>query len=209
MPVGHHDTRLTRSAKYVSWRGQPPLASISHTCGTPVGVGFYNPRTELALRLFGPPDVSDVDGELRTLLDRAVQNGVFGTKMRSVIKTANPDGVRAKFARRRPASSTPLRVNFRPQFQGGDRVRARNIHPEGHTRLPRYVRGKTGTIARYYGIHNLQDAELPGGCVRREQPLYAVRFESRDLWGESTEAEDAVYLDMWEGYLTPVQSESE
>ncbi len=121
----------------------------------------------------------------------------------------NPDGVRAKFARRRPASSTPSRVDVLPQFQGGDRVRARNIHPEGHTRLPRYVRGKTGTITRYYGIHSLQDAELPGGCVRREQPLYAVRFESRDLWGESAEAEDAVYLDMWEGYLTPAQSESE
>lgn len=121
----------------------------------------------------------------------------------------NPDGVRAKFGKRRPASSAPPPVDIRPQFQGGDRVRARNIHPEGHTRLPRYVRGKTGTISRFYGIHNLQDAELPAGCVRREQPLYAVRFESRELWGESAEAEDAVYLDMWEGYLTPAQSDSE
>lgn len=121
----------------------------------------------------------------------------------------NPDGVRAKFTRRRPAASQPLHLDIRPQFQVGDRMRARNIHPEGHTRLPRYVRGKTGTITRYYGIHNLQDAELPAGCVRREQPLYAVRFESRELWGESAEAEDAVYLDMWEGYLTPAQSDSE
>ena len=119
----------------------------------------------------------------------------------------NPDAVRAKFARRRPAASAPPPVDIRPQFQVGDPVRARNIHPEGHTRLPRYVRGKTGTITRFYGIHNLQDAELPAGCVRREQPLYAVRFESRELWGES--AEDAVYLDMWEGYLAPAQSDSE
>lgn len=119
----------------------------------------------------------------------------------------DPGGVQSGIAKKRPVSSAPLRVNIRPQFQGGDRVRARNIHPEGHTRLPRYVRGKAGTISRFYGIHNLQDAELPAGCVRREQPLYAVRFESRELWGESAEAEDAVYLDMWEGYLAPVQSD--
>lgn len=121
----------------------------------------------------------------------------------------DPDGVRAKFAEQRTVSSAPSPADIHPRFQRGDRVRARNIHPEGHTRLPRYVRGKPGTISRFYGIHNLQDAELPAGCVRREQPLYAVRFESRELWGESAEAEDAVYLDMWEGYLAPVQSHSE
>jgi fructose-bisphosphate aldolase, class I len=32
---------------------------------------------------------------LDSLLNRAVERGVFGTKMRSVIKSANPDGVRA------------------------------------------------------------------------------------------------------------------
>ena len=121
----------------------------------------------------------------------------------------DPGGVRSGITKKRPVSSTPSQVDIRPQFHMGDRVRARNIHPAGHTRLPRYVRGRTGTITRFYGIHNLQDAELPAGCVRREQPLYAVRFESRELWGESAEAQDAVYLDMWEGYLAPVQSHPE
>ena len=121
----------------------------------------------------------------------------------------DPDRVRSEIATKRPVSYTRSQVDIRPQFHMGDRVRARNIHPAGHTRLPRYVRGKKGTIARFYGIHDLQDAELPGWCVRREQPLYAVRFESRELWGESAEAQDAVYLDMWEGYLAPAQSHSE
>jgi nitrile hydratase len=116
----------------------------------------------------------------------------------------NPDGVRADLASRRPAVYTPSQADVRPQFQKGDRVRALNIHPEGHTRLPRYVRGKTGTITRFYGIHDLQDAELPHGCARREQALYAVRFASRELWGESAEARNAVYLDMWESYLEAV-----
>ena len=116
----------------------------------------------------------------------------------------DPDGVRADLARQRPPASTPSQADVQPQFQTGDQVRALNIHPEGHTRLPRYVRGKTGTITRFYGIHDLQDAELPRGRPRREQPLYAVRFGSRELWGESAEARSAVYLDMWEGYLEPV-----
>lgn len=116
----------------------------------------------------------------------------------------DPDGVRADLASRGTAPSTPSQADVRPQYQEGDPVRALNLHPEGHTRLPRYVRGKTGTIARFYGIHDLQDAELPRGCVRREQPLYGVRFASRELWGESAEAGSAVYLDMWEGYLEPV-----
>lgn len=116
----------------------------------------------------------------------------------------DPDGVRADLASRRTAASTPSQADVRPQFQKGDRVRALNIHPEGHTRLPRYVRGKTGTITRFYGVHDLQDAELPHGCARREQPLYAVRFASRELWGESAEGSSAVYLDMWESYLEAV-----
>ena len=116
----------------------------------------------------------------------------------------DPDCVRASLAGRIPAPSTPSQAEVRPKFQAGDRVRALNIHPEGHTRLPRYVRGKTGTVARFYGIHDLQDAELPGGCVLREQPLYAVGFASRELWGESAEACNTVYLDMWEGYMEPV-----
>ncbi len=113
----------------------------------------------------------------------------------------DPDVVRAGLAGPGPDSLPGSQGDIQPQFEKGDRVRARVIHPEGHTRLPRYVRGKAGFVARFYGIHKLQDAVMPDGCARRDQPLYAVRFESRELWGASAEADDAVYLDMWEGYL--------
>src|SRR5262249_1776425 len=43
------------------------------------------------------------------------------------------------------------KVTVAPQFTVGQRVRARNIHPAGHTRLPRYARGKLGTIDRNHG----------------------------------------------------------
>lgn len=91
-------------------------------------------------------------------------------------------------------------VDIQPQFRIGDAVRARNMHPPGHTRLPRYVRGKRGVVVQFYGIHNFQDA-LPPGVEAPPQPVYSVRFEASELWGESAEANGAVYLDMWESYL--------
>jgi nitrile hydratase beta subunit len=89
-----------------------------------------------------------------------------------------------------------------PRFRVGDPVRARNMHPPAHTRLPRYVRGKRGMVTRYYGVYDLQDT-LPAGVKRPVQPLYAVRFDGQEIWGESAEAKSVVYLDMWESYLEP------
>jgi nitrile hydratase len=76
------------------------------------------------------------------------------------------------------------------------------MHPSGHTRLPRYVRGKYGTVERYYGIYDFQDA-VPSGTEVPPQPLYAVRFDARELWGTSAEAHSVVCIDMWESYLEP------
>ena len=116
----------------------------------------------------------------------------------------DPDAVRAELKRPRPANPPKQKIDIQPQFSNGDRVKARNIHPEGHTRLPRYARDKYGTITNYYGIDNLQDAELPKGCTNGQQPLYAVRFEASELWGSAAETKSAVYLDMWESYLESV-----
>jgi nitrile hydratase len=99
---------------------------------------------------------------------------------------------------------SPLRdVNIQPQFSPGATVRACNLHPPGHTRLPRYVRGKRGVVTRFYGCFDLQDT-LPPGVEVPPQPLYAVRFEAQELWGEAAEANSVVYIDMWESYLEAV-----
>jgi nitrile hydratase subunit beta len=88
------------------------------------------------------------------------------------------------------------------QFQVGDRVRARNMHPAGHTRLPRYVRGHAGTITHVHGVHVLPDANSTG---RGEDPqwLYTVRFTARELWGEAADPTCSVSVDAWESYLEP------
>jgi nitrile hydratase len=88
------------------------------------------------------------------------------------------------------------------RFQMKQRVRARNLNPAGHTRLPRYVRGKTGTIERDCGVAALQDS-VAEGRTPTPQHVYSVRFAARDLWGERANHVDSVYLDLWEDYLEP------
>lgn len=90
----------------------------------------------------------------------------------------------------------------KPRFQAGDRVRTRNLHPPGHTRLPRYARGKAGTIAAHYGAHVFPDTNAHGQG-EQPHPLYSVRFEAQALWGPEAAARHAVYLDLWEPYLEP------
>ena len=93
-------------------------------------------------------------------------------------------------------------VPVAPHFQTGQQVRARNMHPIGHTRLPRYARGKTGTIERDYGVFVFPDTSAHG-LGEKPQHVYSVRFAARELWGEQASSRDSVYLDLWDDYLEP------
>jgi nitrile hydratase subunit beta len=90
-----------------------------------------------------------------------------------------------------------------PRFGAGDQVRARNVHPKHHTRLPRYARGKRGVVMRCYGAHDFPDTNAHG-LGPQPQPVYSVQFEASELWGASAEPNQKVYLDLWESYLDPV-----
>lgn len=89
-----------------------------------------------------------------------------------------------------------------PRFQIGQHVRARNINPVTHTRLPRYVRGKAGTIERDRGVATLPDTNVYG-LGEKPQHVYSVRFSARELWGDQAAAQDAVYVELWDDYLEP------
>jgi nitrile hydratase len=95
-------------------------------------------------------------------------------------------------------ASRGVRVDAR--FTVGQLVRARNIHPTGHTRLPRYARGKLGTIHRDHGVYVYPDTNAHS-LGEKPQHLYSVRFAARELWGEQASERDAVYIDMWDDYL--------
>jgi nitrile hydratase subunit beta len=96
-------------------------------------------------------------------------------------------------------ASTLRNIQGAPQFAPGDAVRTLNVNPPTHTRLPRYCRGKPGTIVAMHGAHVYPDVNSQG---RDEAPqwLYTVRFAARDLWGPHTSA-GAVHVDCFEPYL--------
>jgi nitrile hydratase len=89
------------------------------------------------------------------------------------------------------------------RFKIGDRVRARNIHPMTHTRLPRYVRGHAGTIEMIHGCHMFPDSVA---IDRGDDPqwLYTVVFEARELWGADADPTVKVSVDAFEPYLERV-----
>ena len=98
---------------------------------------------------------------------------------------------RGAFGRSAPAAA---------RFKVGDRVRARNLHPATHTRLPRYVRGHVGVIERVHGAHVFPDSTAIG---EDDDPqwLYTVCFDSQELWGADADPTVKVSIDAFEPYL--------
>lgn len=97
-----------------------------------------------------------------------------------------------------PAAADPL-------FIDGARVRVRTAAPQahtwGHTRAPRYTRGRVGVVVRHHGAHIFPDRHAAHG---KKQPahLYSVRFEAKELWGKAEgSGQLAVYVDLFEPYL--------
>jgi nitrile hydratase beta subunit len=86
-----------------------------------------------------------------------------------------------------------------PQFAEGDRVVVRKEHPAHHTRAPRYARGVEGEVVAHRGTHVFPDDNSRG--EERAVPLYNVRFDAADLWGEAYTDADGVHLELWEPYL--------
>jgi nitrile hydratase len=89
-----------------------------------------------------------------------------------------------------------------PAFEVSARVRTASHGHAGHTRLPAYARGATGTIIAYRGAHLMPDDGAKG--VDRAEPLYTVAFARGDLFPEAAGSPDRVHLDLWESYLAPV-----
>lgn len=88
-----------------------------------------------------------------------------------------------------------------PKFQSGDQVVIKNQHPAGHTRAPRFIRGRRGEIARYHGSHVLPDTSSQPAGIKTGAHLYSVRFETNELWGDAGDGNGAVYVDVFEPYI--------
>jgi len=109
------------------------------------------------------------------------------------------EGVPTLIARGNPVKRD---VAVAARFQVGQRVRGRNINPVTHTRLPRYARGKIGTVERDHGVFLFADSNAHSQG-EKPQHLYSVRFAARELWGEQAAPRDAVYVNLWDDHLEP------
>lgn len=102
----------------------------------------------------------------------------------------------------RAGGSTRVDADVAANFAVGDRVLARRTNPIGHTRLPRFARGRQGVIDRDHGVFVFPDTNAHG-LGPSPQHVYSVRFSARELWGPQAAAKDSVYLDLWDAYLDP------
>jgi nitrile hydratase subunit beta len=132
------------------------------------------------------------------LVSRAeVENGKSAPNSLKATPALTADAVPSMLAKGKPTSRE---VPVAARFKAGQAVRARNINPTGHTRLPRYARSKLGTIHLDHGVYVFPDTNADS-LGENPQHLYSVRFSARELWGEQASSRDAVYLDMWDDYL--------
>jgi nitrile hydratase len=144
---------------------------------------------------------AEMEARMASLAARPDTPGPARTPRGAAPAVAAPNPVPA--AGDRPGGETSFRVaTAPPRFAAGAAVATRNIHPAGHTRLPRYARGKRGVVAQHRGCHVFPDANAHG-LGEEPQHVYSVRFAASELWGEGAEPNQHVHLDLWESYLLP------
>lgn len=174
--------------------------AIEHTAPDEYLSASYYERVIGALERLGVEKGVFKESELE-----AVQGGQKPAPERAAARAERPrvlrpdevaPAMREGGTKHRPDAAKPAR------FKIGQRVRAKNMNPATHTRLPRYARGKFGVVAMDHGPYVFPDTSALG---KGENPgrVYGVRFEARELWGPDAPAQDCVYLDLFETYLEP------
>lgn len=87
-------------------------------------------------------------------------------------------------------------------FRVGDRVKVRAAYPPGHMRTPWYCRGRTGTIERLCGAFPNPEELAYNRPGLPAQPLYRVRFVSREVWLDYREsANDVIEIEIYQHWL--------
>jgi nitrile hydratase len=155
----------------------------------------------------GELPASAVDRLARELAVRPRESGDSPTEESSPREAAAPPAATAAAVAlapqrdaARPRSRFRREVDRPPLLHPGDAVRARNLHPSGHTRLPRYVRGKRGRVETIYAAYVFPDTHAHD-LGEEPQYLYCVAFEGEELWGPQAEPGTSVRLDLFEPYL--------
>lgn len=157
-------------------------------------ISYYERWLDRALRY------ADERGLISRAERQAMESAHDAPELASLLARAEPPREHVQLAPSPNVTGYARPIASSPSFAIGTRVRARNIHPATHTRLPRYARGKAGTITADHGGFVFPDTNAIG---EGEQPrrLYTVLFSARELWGDAANARDSVSIDLWEPYL--------
>ena len=99
-------------------------------------------------------------------------------------------------------SATERPATVAPRFHVGQRVRTHAEALPHHSRLPGYVRGRTGTVERLHGCHVFADSHAQG-LGEQAQWLYTVVFDGQALWGANSAPGISVSVDAWDSTLEP------
>jgi nitrile hydratase len=192
----HHDWEPhARAMAHLSWkrgfinldqlrRGMEEMPPVDYL-RTPY-FGRWLHATERGLIERGFLSQAEIDERIRELQESTFDAGEVAAPVAWVAKPAAPD-----------------RDAIVHRFEVGDSVRVRNVHIPGHTRCPRYLRGKIGMIRRCYGHEILPDTNAH---LQSDQPqvVYSVTFTAGEIWGESGDPRQLLSIDLWDSYLEPV-----
>jgi nitrile hydratase beta subunit len=107
-----------------------------------------------------------------------------------VARILKADRVAAQLAKGSPTERAPAAP---ARFSVGQRVATRRAPVDQHTRMPAYLRGRTGTVERVLGPHVFADSQARG-LGEDPQWLYTVVFD---------EPGHRVSFDAWQPYLEP------
>lgn len=110
-----------------------------------------------------------------------------------------PENVPAAIAAGGPCDR-PAQTDAR--YDVGTKVRVRNVHPKGHTRIPGYAKGRIGVVEEVAGVFVFPD-DNAHGKGENAQWLYRVVLSGQELWGTDSDPTLSVSIDAWESYLEP------
>jgi nitrile hydratase len=128
-----------------------------------------------------------------------VATGRSAAPPKSVARVLTADILPPRFRAGFPSDRAP---EAPARFAVGDGVIAKVMHPPGHTRLPRYVRGRQGQVEAIHGAFVFPDTNA---YRQGENPawLYTVAFEAAELWGPQADPGGRVTIAAFEPYLDP------
>ena len=88
------------------------------------------------------------------------------------------------------------------RFKAGETVRIADPDAVDHTRLPGYLRSKSGVVDLVYpGAFSYFVSTGPDG-IGKPMPVYRIAFDAADIWGPGkSETQTTIYADLYETYI--------